>query len=488
MANFIGGVIPTIKVSSNSVVNLATTNLAQNVANTGINVALGPVLATNVANSLGITPQSLDNISPSSIASGIFTTGRVAIDRFLADSIINSGAFGPLGPLATNLTSGLIGNLSNGVLSSPLDVGFIDNGDRWFPGAGDEPNADYGGGSAYTGGPAGADVVFSIKTAETLAFSEAMAQIVDPSVAFSMGPSEAFDSFDYSFNTTLPAGTIPQSNWNPGSVNYFEDVAASSVDGAFSFSPENLAAAGALNIYQSPPKDSWNFICAPDEISWSSEAQVERAQIFGTNQSPVTVGSKSMRDLNLGNALTEGFSRVKTVETKVAKLESLMNFTLDTKNSYVKVPVYYVTANNKKYGFGLEGKDGGYFVIKSINVKEELRDLRGDSTRSIVDVSFMQVPPYQVETGRDIASKSVRAQDSILGASSSKAAAVLKQAADSGRISSNTKGSTTGKSTSGQPATSGSSTNRGGTQGSKGSSADSREKRSSRAGTEIPLF
>jgi hypothetical protein len=91
-------------------------------------------------------------------------------------------------------------------------------------------------------------------------------------------------------------------------------------------------------------------------------------------------------------------------------------------------------ANDKKYGFGEEGKDGGYFVIKSINVKEEMRDLNGDSTRSIVDVSFAQVPPYQIDSGRDIASKAVRGQDSILGEAARKSADVISQAAKNGQI------------------------------------------------------
>ena len=165
-----------------------------------------------------------------------------------------------------------------------------------------------------------------------------------------------------------------------------------------------------------------------------------------------------MRELTLSNALTEGFSRVKTVEAKVAKLESLMNFTLDTIGGYVKVPVYFVTANDKKYGFGVDGKDGGYFVIKSINVKEEMRDLKGDSTRSMVDVSFTQVPPYQIESGRDIASKAVRGQDSLLGEAARKSTDAINKAIKDGKLNP-AKGSTKKKSTSGSGAPSATSPN-----------------------------
>jgi hypothetical protein len=123
-----------------------------------------------------------------------------------------------------------------------------------------------------------------------------------------------------------------------------------------------------------------------------------------------------MRDLTLSDALVEGFSRGRSVEDKIARLENLMNFTLDTKNKYIKVPVYYVQANNKLYGNGLNGNDGGYFVIKSVNVKELMRDLSGSTTRAMVDVSFVQVPPYQVTSGRDLANVALLGRTSILPA------------------------------------------------------------------------
>lgn len=153
----------------------------------------------------------------------------------------------------------------------------------------------------------------------------------------------------------------------------------------------------------------WTFITTPDDISWGMGAEVSPLKIFGTNQVPVVVGSKGMRELSLGNALVEGFSRRVQVEDKVAALEALMNFSLVSGEGggYVKVPVFQVTANDKVYGAGQGGIDGGYFVIKDIKVKETIRDLTGMSTRAYVDVSFIQVPPYQVSSGVDQASKEV---------------------------------------------------------------------------------
>lgn len=153
----------------------------------------------------------------------------------------------------------------------------------------------------------------------------------------------------------------------------------------------------------------WTFITTPENIEWSMSAEVSPVKIFGTNQVPVTVGSKGMRELNMGNALVEGFSRKVQVEDKVAALEALMNFSLVSgdKSGYVKVPVFQVTANDKIYGSGQGGSDGGYFVIKDIKVKEVIRDLAGLTTRAYVDVAFTQVPPYQVSSGIDQANKSV---------------------------------------------------------------------------------
>lgn len=184
---------------------------------------------------------------------------------------------------------------------------------------------------------------------------------------------------------------------------------------------ESAGAAAGLNAFSSNfdvsgisaaafgGSGGWTFITTPENIEWSMSAEVNPIKIFGTNQVPVTVGSKGMRELNMGNALVEGFSRKVQVEDKVAALEALMNFSLVSgdKSGYVKVPVFQVTANDKIYGDGQGGSDGGYFVIKNIKVKEVIRDLTGMTTRAYVDVEFTQVPPYQVSSGIDQANKSV---------------------------------------------------------------------------------
>jgi hypothetical protein len=129
--------------------------------------------------------------------------------------------------------------------------------------------------------------------------------------------------------------------------------------------------------------------------------------MFGTNNPPVVAGSRGMRDLSLGNALVEGFVRNVMVEDKVAALEALMNYQLNASDGFVNVPVYQVKANDKTYG-------NGFFIIKDVKVKETMRDLKGNTTRAYVDISLMQVPEYQVNSGRDLASKPAASAKSLV--------------------------------------------------------------------------
>lgn len=170
--------------------------------------------------------------------------------------------------------------------------------------------------------------------------------------------------------------------------------------------PAFANAASAFGGGSSQASGVWNFIVAPEEVSWDLQVATQRVDIFGTNSPPVTVGTKGMRNLSIGNALIEGFTRARTVEGRVIALENLTKFTLNSQGGFVNVPVYQVFANDKKYGDG-NGVEGGYFVISDIRVKETMRDYTGKSTRAYADISMVQVPKYQVNTGRDQASKAL---------------------------------------------------------------------------------
>ena len=177
-------------------------------------------------------------------------------------------------------------------------------------------------------------------------------------------------------------------------------------DFATNFDFNSVTPISYLNNAPSATTQPWNFTVSPEDISWSMNAEVDRVKIFGTNAPPVTSGTRGMRDLSLTNCLLEGFSRGVTVEDQVVALESLLNYSLNTAKGFINIPVYHLKANNKAYG-DANGNDGGFYVIKDIKVKESMRDLSGNATRVNVDVSFTQVPQYQVDSGRDQASQAV---------------------------------------------------------------------------------
>jgi len=150
----------------------------------------------------------------------------------------------------------------------------------------------------------------------------------------------------------------------------------------------------------SSQQPAWTFITAPADISWSVANAANRVDVFGTNNPPVVAGSRGMRDVAIRDALVEGFIRNVQVEAKVAALEKLMEYNLNGSDGFVSVPVYQFYANNKTYG-GLKG----YYIIKDVSVKEEMRDLTGNAVRARIDINLMQVPEYQVNSGRDQASQ-----------------------------------------------------------------------------------
>jgi hypothetical protein len=177
---------------------------------------------------------------------------------------------------------------------------------------------------------------------------------------------------------------------------------------ASTFEPSTAQFAPATSDFNAAPPttEPWNFTVSPGSISWSTNSEVDRIKIFGTNSPPVTSGTKGMRDLSLTDCLIEGFSRGVSVEDYLVQLEKLMNYSLNTSAGFVNIPVYFLRANSKTYG-DATGSEGGFFVIKDIKVSEDIRDLTGNTTRAHVDVSFTQVPAYQVDSGRDQASQAV---------------------------------------------------------------------------------
>lgn len=220
-----------------------------------------------------------------------------------------------------------------------------------------------------------------------------------------------------SYFNSLPPSFSSQTgvSGSSGSISNFNfaSTPTSKFDGAFGIDKSglspNLSGTSALSTTPTSPatpngtgsqQPSWTFITAPSEISWTVGNAANRVDIFGTNNPPVVAGSRGMRDLSIRDALVEGFIRNVQVEAKVAALEQLLNYSLNGSDGFVSVPCYQFYANNKTYG-GLKG----YYIIKDVSVKEEMRDLTGNAVRARIDINLMQVPEYQVNSGRDQASQ-----------------------------------------------------------------------------------
>jgi hypothetical protein len=203
---------------------------------------------------------------------------------------------------------------------------------------------------------------------------------------------------DYSKATGI--GNINLSDY---AIKSFDADAASLLDKPFSTSP-NFPDFGG-NVLSSNPistnSDAWVFITAPGSVQWNVSANVERVDIFGTNAPPVVASSRGMRDLQLTEALIEGFTLGKSVQKELDNLENLMNVEVNSESGFVSVPVYNVSAGGKSYGL---------YVIESIDIDEQMRDLQGRATRAMVGVSLKQVPQYQVGSGIDQAGSSTAGQ------------------------------------------------------------------------------
>jgi hypothetical protein len=454
--SFTGGKIPLIGVSlgnilstagnvgaaaipptsvSNAVTASAVTRIIPGALEVGLSAALGSQLSSELGLNLTTSRQAL--------ASGIsgFTSATVQglVNTEITNSLANAGPVGAaLTPLANQIANNLINNATNGVLQG-LGLGNAFSGNqsntgasRAYPGAGNEPEADYGG-SVYSLGPNGGDVVFSISpvTSGPAAFGDPLngfptisTKMPFTSVGGNGGTSVYGSKYDLSNISKLKSINADTSNtFGPVDVDtsYWKPE-------SMSVSDNGISVFDSINASKLQSSTGWTFICAPESVEWNTNAAVDRVPIFGTNKPPVVVGTKGMRDLSMGNALVEGFMRSKTVESKIQALETLFQYTQG--KGFVNIPIFQVTANSKKYG----GSDGGYFVMNELRVKEVMRDLRGEATRAYVDVSFIQVPEYQVGSGRDQASTTSSAAVGALQKSNS----IAQQAGQARNVGSST--------------------------------------------------
>jgi len=140
----------------------------------------------------------------------------------------------------------------------------------------------------------------------------------------------------------------------------------------------------------------WYFITAPQEVSWSKDSNSKELDVYGSNSPYLSYSTTKLRKLSLSNAMVEGFSNAKAVENNILSLEACMQVIIDESNGYASPYCWNVFAGNKSYGT---------YIITSINVQEQMRDLTGKATRAVVDIEFQEVPSYQVSSGNDIATE-----------------------------------------------------------------------------------
>jgi len=160
---------------------------------------------------------------------------------------------------------------------------------------------------------------------------------------------------------------------------------------------ENAIEIQTNNTDELIPK-SWYFITSPKDVSWKKAGKASTVNTFGSNTPYVVYGNTGLRTLTLGEVMLEGFSDRKTVEANILALETCMNMVMNKTVGYVAPYCWKLFAGGKNYGT---------FIITSVNVKEVMRDTRGFATRATVDVELQQVPEFQVNTGRDLASKAM---------------------------------------------------------------------------------
>ena len=143
--------------------------------------------------------------------------------------------------------------------------------------------------------------------------------------------------------------------------------------------------------------EEWYFITAPQDVSWQKDSVSSEIATYGTNNPYLNYGTTKLRKLTLGNVMVEGFSNAMQVEDNIIQLEACMRMVIEEGTGYASPYCWEAYAGNKKYGT---------FIITSVKVKEELRDMGGNATRAFVDIELKEVPPYQVSSGQDITSSS----------------------------------------------------------------------------------
>lgn len=164
--------------------------LVGNLAGSAVNVAMNAALGTQVAGPGGININSGANFLASTITPYVTSATAAGINQAISNSLQNAGPFaGVLSGVATSFVSQAFFGVANTIFGGAS--GGFGSSYKTFPGGSNsDPDSNYGG-SAYTLGLNGSDVVFSLQPAN-------------------QGP-QAFGDFTAAFSSTFGT-TIPFSD------------------------------------------------------------------------------------------------------------------------------------------------------------------------------------------------------------------------------------------------------------------------------------
>lgn len=171
---FLGGPIPLIGVGGRGAVASGVTNsfatnrfspLATNAINTTVNVGLSAALGDDISRAIGLDLTAGQNILRTQVTPYLTSGAVQSLNQSVSNSLQGLGIAAPVvsqifGQATTALGQTILGGLF-GVGGSWTGVSAPTQ--QW-PGAGAEPQANYGG-SAFSTGQGGPDVIFSIQPA-----------------------------------------------------------------------------------------------------------------------------------------------------------------------------------------------------------------------------------------------------------------------------------------------------------------------------------
>lgn len=133
-----------------------------------VNVGLNSILGTQVAGSSGLSLTTGANVLASTITPFVTSGLAQGINQSIQNSLKSAG---PLGSVLAEIGTGLVNQGLNGLTNlitgatTPGSGAGGSQASKFFPGAGDEPPANYSGGNSYTLGSNGPDVVIAIRPA-----------------------------------------------------------------------------------------------------------------------------------------------------------------------------------------------------------------------------------------------------------------------------------------------------------------------------------